>query len=191
MFECDRDRDLIQVMGEATREESTCIAQRLLAVAELNVRHQGALADMEWCLVDYCAATAAEVSAAQNISHARAVGQVQFACALAHRLPSVAKVFLRGTIDFRMVSTVINRTDNVEDALMPEVDEAIARHCEKWMKLSRPKLQDRVDQWGPSSIPPECVSRPRSRRTGTSTSTRPAPVWHLPPVTCARPTGLR
>ncbi|MFI5506772.1 HNH endonuclease signature motif containing protein [Mycobacterium sp. NPDC051804] len=147
MFECDRDRDLIEVMGEATRYESTCIAQRLLAVAELYTRHQGALADMEWCLVDYCAATAADVSAVQNISHARAVGQVQFACALAHRLPSVAKVFLRGTIDFRMVSTIIHRTDNVDDALMPQLDEAIARHCEKWMRLSRPKLQDRVDQW--------------------------------------------
>ena len=147
MFDFERDRDLLQVMGEATREESTCIAQRLLAVAELYTRHQGALADMEWCLVDYCAATAADVSAVQNISHARAVGQVQFACALAHRLPSVAKVFVRGTIDFRMVSTIIHRTDNVDDALMGEVDEAIARRCEKWMKLSRPKLQDRVDQW--------------------------------------------
>ena len=147
MFECDRDWDLIEVMGEATRYESTCIAQRLLAVAELYTRHEGALADMEWCLVDYCAATAADVSAVQNISHARAVGQVQFACALAYRLPTVAKVFLRGTIDFRMVSTIINRTDNVDDALMGELDEAIARHCEKWMKLSRPKLRDRVDQW--------------------------------------------
>src|SRR5690349_11242852 len=147
MFDFERDRDLLQVMGEATREESTCIAQRLLAVAELYTRHEGALADMQWCVVDYCAATAADVSAVQNISHARAVGQVQFACALAYRLPSVAKVFVRGTIDLRMVSTIINRTDNVEDAVMAEVDVAIARHCEKWMKLSRPKLQDRVDQW--------------------------------------------
>src|SRR5690349_8004719 len=147
MFDFERDRDLLQVMGEATREESTCIAQRLLAVAELYTRHEGALADMQWCVVDYCAATAADVSAVQNISHARAVGQVQFACALAYRLPAVAKVFVRGTIDFRMVSMIINRTDNVEDAVMGALDEAIARHCEKWMKLSRPKLRDRVDLW--------------------------------------------
>ena len=109
--------------------ESTAIAQRLLAVAELYVRHEGALADLDWYVVDYCAATAAEVSAVQNISHARAVGQVQFACALAHRLPAVAQVFLRGTIDLRMVSMIIARTDNVEDALMGELDAAIARHC--------------------------------------------------------------
>lgn len=30
---------------------------------------------------------------------------------------------------------------------MPELDEAIARHCVKWMKLSGPKLRDRVDLW--------------------------------------------
>ncbi len=147
VFECDRDWDLIELMGEATRYESMSTAQRLLAVAELYERRQGALADLDWYVVDYCAAVAAEVSAVQNISHARAVGQVQFACALAHRLPTVAKVFLRGTIDLRMVSMIIARTDNVEDALMGELDEAIARHCEKWMKLSKPKLRDRVDQW--------------------------------------------
>ncbi len=134
-------------MGEATRYESMSTAQRLLAVAELYERRQGALADLDWYVVDYCAAVAAEVSAVQNISHSRAVGQVQFACALAHRLPTVAKVFLRGTIDLRMVSMIIARTDNVEDAVMGELDEAIARHCEKWMKLSKPKLCDRVDQW--------------------------------------------
>ena len=147
MFEDMSDGDLAEVMGEATRDESTAIAQRLLAVAELYTRHEGALADLDWYVVDYCAAVAAEVSAVQNISHARAVSQVQFACTLAHRLPAVAKVFLRGTIDVRMVSTIINRTDNVEDALMPDLDEAIARHCEKWMKFSKPKLRDRVDQW--------------------------------------------
>jgi hypothetical protein len=147
MFEDVSDFDLIEVMGSSTRAESTAIAQRLLAVAELYVRREGALADLDWYVIDYCAATAAEVSAAQNISHARAVGQVQFACVLAHRLPTVAQVFLRGTIDLRLVSTIIARTDNVEDALMPDVDEAIARHCEKWMKLSKNKLRDRVDQW--------------------------------------------
>jgi hypothetical protein len=83
----------------------------------------------------------------QNISHARAVGQVQFACALQHRLPSVAKVFARGTIDFRMVATIIARTENVDADVLPQLDEAIARHVEKWMKLSGPKLRDRVDLW--------------------------------------------
>jgi hypothetical protein len=90
---------------------------------------------------------AAEVSAVQNISHSRAVGQVQFACALQHRVPAVARVFATGVIDFRMVSTIISRTENVEAAVIAELDEAIARHCVKWMKLSGPKLRDGVDLW--------------------------------------------
>ena len=134
MFESLSDVDLIDVMGEATRDESTAIAQRLAAVAELYVRRSGDLAECEWFCADACDAVAAEVSAVQHISHARAVGQVQFACALRHRLRTVAKVFCAGVIDFRMVSTIISRTENVADAVMPQLDEAIARHAEKWMK---------------------------------------------------------
>jgi hypothetical protein len=147
MFETVPDGDLIDVMGEATRDESTAVAQRLAAVAELYERRCGDLAELQWCVVDGCAAVAAEISAAQNISHARAVGQVQFACALQHRLPAVAKVFASGVIDFRMVSTIIARTENVEAAVMAQLDEAIARHCVRWMKLSTPKLRDRIDLW--------------------------------------------
>jgi hypothetical protein len=42
MFEAVSDADLIDVMGEAARDESTAIAQRLAAVAELYVRRCGA-----------------------------------------------------------------------------------------------------------------------------------------------------
>jgi glutathione S-transferase len=147
MFEGVSDWDLIDAMGEATRDESTAIAQRLAAVAELFVRRSGDLAECQWWCADACDAVAAEVSAVQNISHARAVGQVQAACALRYRLPAVARVFARGVIDFRVVSTIIARTDNVDDDVMPRLDEAIAGHAEKWMKLSDPKLRDRVDQW--------------------------------------------
>ena len=59
----------------------------------------------------------------------------------------VARVFVRGTIDMRLVLTIIARTENVEDTVIAELDEAIARHCEKWMKLSKDKLRDRVDHW--------------------------------------------
>jgi Domain of unknown function (DUF222) len=147
MFEAVADAELVDVMGEATRDESTAIAQRLAAVAELYARRTEDWAGCEWWCADACDAVAAEVSAVQNISHARAVGQVQFACALRYRLPALAKVFARGTIDFRMVATIIARTENVDEAVMPQLDGAIARHCEKWMKLSGPKLRDRVDMW--------------------------------------------
>ena len=138
VFEGVSDGDLIDVMGEATRDESTAIAQRLAAVAELFVRRSGDLAGTEWWQADGCDAVAAEIAAVQNISHARAVAQVQFACNLWHRLPRLAAVFVSGVIDLRLVSTIINRTDNVDEAMMSQLDEAIARHCVKWMKLSVP-----------------------------------------------------
>ena len=50
-------------------------------------------------------------------------------------------------IDFRVVATIIARTENVEDAVMTRLDAALARHVEKWMKLSGPKLRDRLDLW--------------------------------------------
>ena len=56
------------------------------------------------------------MSAAQNISQARAVGQISYGRTLRERLPNVAKVFVRGTIDMRMVCTIIARTENVEDS---------------------------------------------------------------------------
>jgi uncharacterized protein DUF222 len=71
------------------------------------------------------------IQGGSDLALAQMVGQVQFACALAHRLPSVAKVFAPGVIDFRMVSTIINRTENVDSDVMPELDEAIARHALK------------------------------------------------------------
>jgi hypothetical protein len=147
MFEAVADGELIDVMGEATRDESTAIAQRLLVVGELYARRAVEWSERAlWC-TDPTDAVAAEVSAIQNISHARAVGQVHYGRTLRERHPELAKVFLRGTIDFRMVSTIIARTENVDDALMADLDAAIARHAEKWMKLSGPKLRDRVDLW--------------------------------------------
>jgi hypothetical protein len=147
MFEGLSDFDVVEYMGEATRYESMSVAERLASVAELFVRNTAEFPEREYLCVDSCVAVAAEVSAVQNISHARAVWQVQLACALRFRLPAVFKVFLRGTIDFRLVSMVANRTDNVDDERMSLLDEAIARHVEKWMKLSKDKLRDRVDQW--------------------------------------------
>ena len=141
------EAELIDVMGEATRDESTAIAQRLLAVGELYARRAQELAETFWWRTDPTEEVAAEISAAQNISRARAVGQIHYGRTLRERLPQVAKVFARGVIDFRMVSTIIARTENVDDEVMTRLDEALARHAEKWMKLSGPKLRDRLDLW--------------------------------------------
>jgi Domain of unknown function (DUF222) len=147
MFEGMSDYQLVDVMGESARYESTATAQRLLAVGELYARQAVELAERVHWVADPTDAVAAEVAAVQNISHARAVGQVNFGRTLRERLPAVAKVFVRGTVDFRLVSMIISRTENVDDDVMPALDAAIARHVEKWMKLSKPKLRDRIDMW--------------------------------------------
>jgi Domain of unknown function (DUF222) len=82
---------------------------------------------------------------AQNISRGRAAGQIHSARVLRDELPAVAEVFATGAIDFRMVSIIINRTENVEPEVKRELDRALARRCVKWMRLSEPKLADRVD----------------------------------------------
>ena len=148
VFEGVSEAELIEVMGEATRDESTAIAQRLLLGGELYARRAKELAETFWWRTDPTEEVAAEISAAQNISRARAVGQIHYGRTLWERLPEVAKVFVRGVIDFRMVSTIIARTENVDDEVITRLDAALARHVEKWMRLSGPKLRDRLDQGG-------------------------------------------
>jgi hypothetical protein len=141
------DVELIEVMGEATRDESTATAQRLLAVGALYARRAVELAAWNRSRIDATEEVAAEVSAAQNVSRGRAKGQIFYGRMLCERLPAVAKVFACGVIDFRMVTTIIARTENVDDAVIGELDAAIGRHAEKWMRLSTPKLRDRIDLW--------------------------------------------
>lgn len=141
------DAALIDTMGEAARAEAAAIARRLSAVGELYARRAVEWADRElWC-TDPFEAVAAEISAAQNISRARAGAQIRHARELRERLPEVAAVFAAGGIDYRMVMTIINRTSNVADEMIARVDAALAGSAPKWMKLSGPKLADRIDQW--------------------------------------------
>lgn len=147
MFEGKSPAELIDVMGVAARGESANVAQRLASVAALFACRVEDYPEARWWVADEFEAVAAEVSAAQNISRARACAQVRMAVALHTRLPRVAEVFARGDIDFRLVSTVISRTDNVEDDVLGEVDAALARHVHKWMRFSKRKLRDRLDLW--------------------------------------------
>ena len=150
MFESNAaliDAALIDAMVEAARAESAAIARRLTAVGELYARRAVELAECElWC-TDPFEAVAAEVSAAQNISRARAGSQIRYARELRERLPKVATVFGAGSVDYRMVMTIINRSSNVTDDAIARLDTALATVIPRWMKLSAPKLADRIDQW--------------------------------------------
>jgi hypothetical protein len=147
MFESVTNAQLIDFMGEETREESAAMGRRLAAVGELFARRAREYEEAKFFFTDVTAAVAAEISPIQNISHSRAVGQVHAAVTLRERLPRIAKVFTTGMIDYRMVATIIARTENVDDSVIAVLDEALASHAHKWMKLSGPKLRDRIDLW--------------------------------------------
>jgi hypothetical protein len=148
MFDKDiSDAGLIDVMGDFARAESIAIAGRLAAIGELYARRAVEWSErILWCL-DPFEAVALEVAAAQNISRGRAGAQIRQARELRERLPKVAAVFGGGGVDHRMVMTIINRTSNVADESIAELDAALARVIQRWMKLSGPKLAERIDQW--------------------------------------------
>jgi len=90
----------------------------------------------------------AELAAALGISRGRAGGRLRYAIALRERLPRVAEVFARGAIDFRLMAAVVYRTELVEDrGLIAKLDAAVARHAPRWMRLSTPKVIERIDMW--------------------------------------------
>src|SRR5689334_22620848 len=138
---------LVDTMAAAARAESAAIARRLGAIARWYQRRCRDYEEAQFWYTDVVEAVAAEVSAAQNISRDRAIPQVRQAVSLYQRLPEVAAVFARGDIDYRMVQVVITRTENVLDEVIAELDRSLARVVHKWMRLSKPKLRDRVDMW--------------------------------------------
>ncbi|MDG4667501.1 HNH endonuclease signature motif containing protein [Mycobacterium sp. 236(2023)] len=147
MFESAEAIDLVFAMEFASRGENRAIAERLAAVAKLYERRRKDYAEAGFWRTDLVVVVGAEVSAAQNISRARAEHQVRMSVSLHERLPRVATVFSRGDIDLRMVQTVLSRTDNVEDDVIGALDEAIAPKLTQWMRLSKNDLRDRVDTW--------------------------------------------
>ena len=57
-------------------------------------------------------------------------------------------MFGSGAIDFRMMAAIVSRCENVTDPqVLAPLDAAVATHAPKWMKLSGPKLSERIDMW--------------------------------------------
>jgi hypothetical protein len=181
MFEDVPAARLIDVIGEAARAESAAIARRLAAVGELDALRAVELAERRWWRTDPFQEVAAEISAAQNISRGRAGNQIHLARALRDDLPAVAAVFATGAIDYRMIDMIITRTENIDADRMPQVDAAIARRCVKWMRLSKPKLADRIDVWV-AKCDPDAVRVPPSIAEARYVETAPtsagmAGIW--------------
>jgi hypothetical protein len=149
MFDALDDAGVVDAITGAAREQNAICGRELAAIGELYARRAPEDdVDRENWAIDGHENVVAEVAAALGISRGRARGRLRYAIALRQRLPRIAEIFARGLIDFRLMAAVVSRTELVEDpALIAKMDAAIARHASKWMRLSEPKLFERIDMW--------------------------------------------
>ena len=132
------------------RASAAADARRLAAIAELVRRRCEVDEDDErarWaCDLWDCAA--AEVAAALNLGHGRAVTQLHLSVTLRDRLPKLNAVFLAGSVTAATVSTIAWRTLLVEDPeALARLDAAVAEQALGWGPLSDYKLVQAVDYW--------------------------------------------
>src|SRR5215475_11104788 len=137
-------------VGAWARVENAACARRLCAIADVlqaRLAAEGSAERDQWCL-DNWDAVAAEVAAAQNVSHGVASHQLLVAMALRQRLPRVAEVFATGAISYRLVSAIVSRTRLVRDRdARTQLDVAIAADVVAWGALSVAKTEAAIDAW--------------------------------------------
>lgn len=175
------DSAVVAAIAESARAEAAAAARRLAAIAELVTRHADGPTDCAQWSCDNWDAIAAEVAAAQNISHAMASGQMYLAVALRNRLPAVAKLFADGTISTRLATTIVWHTDLVTDPdTLRMVDTALAGDAAEFGPLSVSKTAQAidaiVDRYDPAALRRtrasargrDVVINPADDRTGTA-----------------------
>jgi Domain of unknown function (DUF222) len=147
---CDADdAGVVDAITAAARAQNAMCGRELAAIGELYARRapEDDVDRLNWA-IDGHENVVAEIAAALGVSRGRARGRLRYAIALRERLPRVAELFAMGLIDFRLMAAVVSRTELVEDSeLIAKLDAAIARHAPKWMRLSEPKLFERIDMW--------------------------------------------
>ena len=151
------DAVVVAAISEWTRAEAVASARRLAAIAEWVRRHADGPTDCAHWSCDNWDAMAAEVGAAQGISHRMASGQMYLAVALHNRLPRVAALFAQGTISARLASTIVWHTDLIKD---PEtlrlVDGTLAQDAARFGPLSATKtaqaINTVVDYYDPGAL---------------------------------------
>lgn len=68
------------------------------------------------------------------------------AIALFTRLPRVLAPAKTGLFDYRMLATIVSRTELIQDPdVLERVDHRLAERALKWVRLSEPKIQARVN----------------------------------------------
>lgn len=151
------DAQVVAAIAECARVEAAAAAHRLAATAELVHRHAEGPTDCAHWSCDNWDAMAAEVAAAQNISHAMASGQMYLAASLRNRLPQVASLFAEGKISARLAATIVWHTDLVKDSdTLQLVDAMLARDASHFEPMSANKTAQAigsvVDQYDPGAV---------------------------------------
>ncbi|ORW34492.1 hypothetical protein AWC17_23810 [Mycobacterium nebraskense] len=152
--------------GGCVRAENRAVAGQLAAIGRLFAYRLSRCAETEDWAVDTEAAVAAEVAAELRISQGLAASRVRYARALRERLPQVGEVFAAGDIDFRMVATLVFRTDLITDAeVLAAVDATLAAKVGRWPSLTRARLAAQVDKVV-AGADADAVRRRRERAAG-------------------------
>ncbi|MBW0016456.1 MAG: HNH endonuclease [Mycobacterium sp.] len=155
----------VQRICAAARIENQAAAAQLVALGELFAyRFTQAPASDDWA-IDTMAAVAAEVAAGLRIGQRRAVTLVEYARAMRERLPKTAEVFIAGDIDFLAFSTIVYRTDLIENPdVLAKVDKVVAANVARWPSMSRGRLSGKLDAIV-ARIDLDAVRRRKERQT--------------------------
>lgn len=157
-LEAADDSMVVAAIGGWAVVEAAAAARRLAAVAELVARRaDGGLTDAGRWSCDNWDAMAAEVAAAQDISHAMASGQMYLAVALRDRLPRVGALFADGVISARLAATIAWHTDLIKDRqALQLVDKTLAEDATRFGPLSANKtaqaIEAVVDRYDPGAL---------------------------------------
>jgi hypothetical protein len=152
------DAMVVAAIAGWTRVEAAASARRLAAIAELVARRvdAGSAECGRWSC-DNWDVMAAEVAAAQGISHGMASGQMYLAVALRNRLPRVGALFAAGVISARLAATIVWHTDLIKDAeVLGLVDKTLAEDAAQFGPLSANKtaqaIEAIVEQYDPEAL---------------------------------------
>ena len=140
------DATLVAAITAWSRAEAAAAARRLAAIAELVRRRAVGPTDYAYWSCDNWDAMAAEVAAAQGISHGLASGQMYLARALRDRLPRVAALLADGAISARLAATIVWHTDLIKDPdTLQVVDSTLADDASRYGPLSVNKTAQAID----------------------------------------------
>lgn len=168
------DGAVVAAIGECARAEAAAAARRLVAIAELVARRANGPTDCARWSCDNWDAIAAEVAAAQGISHAMASGQMYLAVALRTRLPKVGELLADGVISARLASAIVWHTDLIKAPdILALVDAALAADAARFGPLSVVKTAQVIDAIV-DRHDPAAVRRTRAGARGRQVTITPA-----------------